>query len=575
MRKLQLDAWSPLSYKRSLGDQQTPGTASYQMPVWTGQHRRRLQAYQILQSYLSNSAREFQPGEPEDHREYGDPVLLRDTIMDMVLGNEQTIDVDGADGYDPDKDSNDADATAAWELQEWLRQAWVDEHGPLKLIEAERDAVGLGDAVYSLGWSSVKQRCRIRVWDPGFYFPVYNDENDDDYPERVHIAWEIEDDRDTVRQQTSSRVTVRRLTWELVDLPDGETRSYPWNDEPSTKTCLYTDATWQMDTSARDVDDLQERNAVYAVGEDGEPISRVDVGYDFIPVVHVTNSVALKDGYGQSSLLMVMQVLDDLARGETQLAAAAETVANPQLVLKKASLGNTRPGMSPGETWEVGDGDLSVLDTSRSLDALTGRLAYLQDKLERNARTPAAILGRVKPSDFPSGVALSMTFGPADRMVSKMRLVREPKYKILLKFLWRINIAGDVQDIPQVWHDASVQFGSFMPADKQAVVQQVTQLRETNPPIISLETAIDMLRAVGIEVNEATDEIAAITSMDFVGALALYDATQDMSLVADYLQVKIEEPEPPVVVAPPNPDPTDPDAPPVDPNAPPVPPPPG
>jgi hypothetical protein len=547
-RRLQLDSWSPLSYKGALGGPDLPSTSKYAMPVWTGEHARRLQAYQILQAYLDNAAREFLPDTPKDHREYGDPALLRDTIMDSVLGDEQQINVDGAGSYDPEGD-DDPEATAAWELQEWLRQAWADEHGPLKMVEAERDAVGLGDAVYSIGWSTDKNRARIRVWDPGFYFPVVEDGNDDDFPNRVHIAWEVQDDRPGVN---GPRVKVRRLTWELVELPPGETRTYAWSDQPSTKTCLYTDATWQIDTARREVDDLQAGAAVYAVDPGGIELNQVDLEMDFIPVVHITNSVALKDGFGRSSLMLVTQILDDIARGDTQLAAAAETVANPTPVLKKATLGGKQPAWNPGETWEVGDGDLTLLDTSRSLEALTGRLGYLQDKLERNARTPAALLGRVKPSEFPSGIALQMTFGPLGRMVARMRLARNPKYRVLLRFLWRVNLANGASDVPASWFEAEMVFGSFMPADRAAVVQHVTQLRGTTPPTISLETAIDMLAAAGIEIDETTEEILQIQARDFAGALALYDATSDIGLVSEYLQVTIEQPPAP---EPPNPDP--------------------
>src|SRR5690349_14885107 len=97
-----------------MGTRATPGTSVGIAPRWVGpDNARRLIAYIILQAYFDNTARVFlhsDVGTPaSDHREYGDAITLRDTIMGALLGDDQTIVVDGAD-RDPDaEDIEDGD----------------------------------------------------------------------------------------------------------------------------------------------------------------------------------------------------------------------------------------------------------------------------------------------------------------------------------------------------------------------------------------------------------------------------------------------------------------------------------
>lgn len=546
LRAFVQDNWTPLSYKRTMGNTSSPGSV-FTQPVWVGEHQRRLTAYQLLQSYLDNAARYYLPDADIDaqqlHREYGDPALLRDTILDALLGQSQQIEVEGA--ADAGKEGAPAEAQSAADLQDWLRQLWDDERGQLKLIEVERDAVGLGDGVYTIGWSAQKGRPRVRVWDPGFYFPVLVDGNEDDFPERVHIAWEI--DRTAQETPAGGQVNVRRLTWELVDLDTPVKR--PWNDTASTQTCLYTDATWLWNPGqTTTIDQLDPMQAVYAVGDDGLPVHRVDMQVDFLPVVHIPNTVAVKEHYGRSSIATILQLLDDLASADTDLAAAGVTVGNPTMTLEKGTLGTTEPTYKPGEVWETGDGKLALLDNSRGLDALLKLVEHLLSRLSVNARVPESIMGRIKPSEVPSGVALALSFGPLSGMITKMRLSREDKYPILFRFIWRMALAGRMPNVPPAWYPTTLAFGSFLPSDLASVVELVVKLRSATPPVISAETAIDILVSAGMNVDDAQEEVTRIEARDFAGAAELHNATGSAQLAADYLQVDLPAPPPTIAV---------------------------
>jgi hypothetical protein len=666
-----LDAWTPLSFKRAMGNRRTGGH-EWVAPGWVGDHARRLMAYRVLQSYQDNAARVFLGTKPEDevdqHREYGDPALIVSQVVAALLGAEQTIVVDGASEWvdeepknpnqdrideigrlkavpDPTPDTrgegpvaqfeaaaagdpetgtpaltppdpaagpdpvdeadveagrgaleaqqalddelaeltaekNSPETEAAHEMQEWLDQWAKDERLSIKMLEAERNAVGLGDGVYVLGVNRKKKRTRLRVFDPGFYFPVLTDGNEDDFPERVHIAWEMESDRPEVR-------LIRRMTWELgpirgveqdgragvlrravqtvfgaeVTPLDGDvlgedgtiTRELPWNDEPADVTCYYSDGVWEIDTSKTDIDDLTEMNVRWVEDEEG-PINARDLQIDFIPVVHLPNTVALANHYGRSTLSTVLQILDDIANADTDLQGASATAGNPVLALQGSSFQKERPTYRPGEILETGDGKMSVLDTSHSLDAILKYVESLLKRLSVNVRVPESVLGRVKASEVPSGVALALSFGPLASMVSEMRLVRDEKYTLLLKMAWRMALAAQFEDVPAEWIDSKLEFGSYLPQDMQSAVEMVTKLLTTQPASISLETAVLMLQAAGLPIEDAVAEVDRIQSRDFVGADNLLTATGDEDGVFEYLGRErppgLESIKPPPVVLP-------------------------
>lgn len=547
--ELIFDAWSPLSFKQRHGAR-SQVALGWSPPSWVGEHARRLEAYTILRAYVDNTAREFSGAETraeiDRRREYGDAALLANAIMGALLGEGQTIAVEGADEETPEP--------GAVELQGWL-QAWADdERLGLKMIETERRAVTLGDGVYSLGWNDEKGRPRLRVWDPGFYFPVLDDGNEDDFPKRVHIAWEYEDDAAKAR----GKVKVRRITWEMgpivpanvpgllaglftePELQDGDRwaedgrieRDVPWSDDPVTQTCYLTDATWTLDRAKQTVDDLTEADAEYTWDVEG-PINRRDLFLDFIPVVHVPNTVSLLEHYGRSSLATILQILDDLSAADTDLAGAAATTGTPPIALQGATMGGKSLTYRPGEILETGDGKMTVLDTSKSLDALIKYVEFLLKRLSVNSRTPEAVLGRVTPSEVPSGLALALGFGPLEQMVGEMRLVRDEKYPLLLKFAHRIALANGADGVPTETLRAEVQLGTFMPQDQAEAVKTVTQLLVAKA--ISLETAVGILIDAGFPIKDALKEVEAIQSRDFESANLLLEALGSPELVAEFL----------------------------------------
>ena len=591
-RAVVIDAWSWLNYKPIYSDPRgmphrrafPEAKASWVPP----EDERRLAAYKLLQAYDNNQAAELAEvmdgPEAREKREFGDPSLFIDAILAHVLGREQTITVPGAE--DPD---SDADTAMAERVQNLLRDWAEDELLPMRVQQTERKAVALGDGVYRLAWDPGKQRATIRAVDPGFYFPVLA-EDDGEFPTRVHFAWELPEDP---RRDLKARI--RRITYEIApigpataagvsedgrairavrttegadgqlipvlgqgDLADPDTgtvtRLYPWNDQPSGVTCYLTDATWNLDDlkGQVDVDSLPLDKATFATRSDGEVLDHLDLLIDFLPVVHVPNTVpAAEEHWGQSSLAKVLQVFDDLQGSDTDTARASATTGLPIVGVSGV---NARDNMhvAPGQVWTLGEnGRITTVDTSSALRELREYGHDLEDRAAKVSRLPAVALGTVDPSKAPSGYALDISLGPLDSLIGGMRLARDHKYALLLKFVQRLHLAGQHPD----WLGTAVQparlvFGPYKPTDKAGVLEQVTN--GVDKGVISKETGIRMLMEAGFPIDDAEDELKRIDARSFAAAVQLTDALNNPEETARFLGRQApDEPETPAVILPP------------------------
>lgn len=592
-RALIIDGWSWLNYKPVFSDPQgMPNRRVFPeaQAVWVPDaDQRRLAAYKLLAAYDNNQAAELAavmdgPGARE-RREFGDPSMFIDALLAHVLGREQHITVPGAE-HDGDGQA-DPETAAAEKVQDLLRDWAEDELLPMRMQQAERKAVSLGDGVYRLAWDPTKKRVTLRVTDPGFYFPIIGEDDDaGEYPDRVHFAWELSED-----PKRGLKQRIRRITFELAPIgpatatgvddtgrravrapltaegPDGEltpvlgrgdvlnpdtggiTRQYAWNDDPSGITCYLTDATWQIGDLRGDidVDTLPLGLAQFATRSDGEVLDRLDLYIDFIPVLHVPNTVPpAEEHWGQSSLAKVLQVFDELQGSDTDSARASATTGLPMVAISGAGSDRSDYAIGPGAVLKLGqDGHLFTVDTSPALRELREHRHDLADRAATVARLPAVALGTLDPSKVPSGFAMQVSLGPLDSLIGSMRLARDHKYSLLLKMVQRLNLAGQhpdwagVQVLP-----AKMVFGPYTPTDKAAVLEQVTAGVDK---VISLETAVQMLIEAGFPIDDARAEIERIQSRQFEKARALADATGDTGAVGNFLGVKLN-PDP---VAPP------------------------
>lgn len=599
VRQLVIDAWSWLNYKPVMADPHRPGHRAFPELAsgWLpDDDMRRLAAYKLLAAYDSNQAGQLAAVSGDikglERRELGDASKLIDTALGYLLGSEQSIVVPGAEHADDDDPP--PGAAGAADLQDRLRQWAEKELLPLRIQQTERCAVRCGDGVYTLAWEPTKERVLLRTYDPGWYFPEWDEGEQDaqEYPDRVHFAWELPAD-----PRNGIKARVRRITYELGPIgpatapgrtadgraireeavgADGDPlltvgdsldpltgsilRPYPWAPgKPSGTTCYLTDAEWLLDDlkGSHDVYNLPAAKAAYRVRSDGEVLNRLDLLCDFIPVVHIPNSIP--DGgehWGKSTLGSVLQLLDELSATDTDSASASATTGTPIIGLAGARLPIDRTTGQPlpvrveaGTVWQLSDtGSMSTLNTAPQLAELRLRIDHLLDRIAGNSRITSAGLGTLDPAAVPSGYALQLALGPLDALVAAMRLARDHKYLLLLRMVQRLHQAGRVwpagESLP-----AKLAWGPHTPTDRAAVLADVTQ--GYNAGVFSLETAVRMLQDAGYPIEDITEEIDRIQRRSFDQAARLADATGDNAAVREYLHLPKADPGvPPVPLIP-------------------------
>ena len=283
------DLWAPLSHRPLM---QGGGPKELQAPGWVGAHdKRRLHAYQVLRAMMDCTARwhladdPARPNKENEWREFGDPAVFVERIAAGVLGEEQTIVVDGAGDAIPAEPELDRPpsppaespddhpevaaiaaevyeaAVAAWaeraraqldewliahqrqpalvERQKWLRR-WADDVRLADLLaENEREhIVPLGSGCYALGWDSAGRRPRVDIYEPDVYFPDLASAEGGAYPTRVDLVWPFmaapAGDPDAEEEEF-----VRRRTYELVPVIEAEAAAAAHPDISSISAPLY------------------------------------------------------------------------------------------------------------------------------------------------------------------------------------------------------------------------------------------------------------------------------------------------------------------------------------------------
>ncbi|MDT3396339.1 hypothetical protein RKE29_06740 [Streptomyces sp. B1866] len=550
LRSLIIDAWW-LNYKPVMANRSRPGGKAFAdvTASWVPDADfRRLAAYKLLAAYDNGQAGQLAAAAgaegAEERRELGDAAKVIDTALGYLLGSEQTITVDGAEHASEEGPS--VDALAAAELQERSR-GWAEkENFPLRVQQAERCAVRCGDGVYTLAWEPAKGRVLLRTVDPGFYFPEWPEDEQDaaEFPTRVHFAWELPEDR-----ARGVKARARRITYELgwigaatrtVTARDGRpvrepvlgadgalafvsgdlfdagtgriTRVYPWAlGAPSGITCYFTDAEWLLDDlkGGHDVYHLPEGKARYRVRSDGGVLHRLDLMVDFIPVIHLTNTIPdAGEHWGQPVVAKVMQALDELSATDSDASAASATTGTPIIGLSGARLPVDRTTGQPkpvkvraGEVWQLNEGGhLEALDTSRQLAELRSRTDQLLDRIAVNSRLTSAGLGTLDPGAVPSGYALQLALGPLDSLIASMRLARAHKYVLLLRMVCRLHQAGQAWPAGETL-PARLVWGPHTPTDRAAVLDEV--VKGVTAGVLALETGVRMLAGAGYPIEDA------------------------------------------------------------------------
>ena len=553
-------------------DHKTGGTGqSLGSPTWVTdiQDLRRLRAYLIAGAYMESVARHMVPDsspKKKEWREHGDPAAVVARFAAAVLGDALTIRVPGADIQLPDTPpvmsppvELDGDATPVekagfdahmrvWETQSLTKiEAWEADHEQQPGLIARQDylrswadrtrweaqtreeqaelVVPLGDgvSVYKVDPESSPTR---ELWDPDSYFPVFIEGNVTEFPDKVHLAYEIE-------RADSSR-WVRRVTYELVAFTEFEgatpSTSVPYQDEPVTKTCLLTDAWFNLENAEGDIGDLESPNEFEQVwdGTAWIDLDEHDLGIDFIPIIHKTPKSATRTHFGQGLLTRPAQLWDEIANSDTDSGRASALNGNPPMVASDLAPAPDAKGtisLGPGKVLPGGkDAKLTALDMTNNLKAATDYSELLRDRVSGVMSIPGGLWGRpVDQGAVASGKAWLLSFTAFIQEIRDRRLTLDPKLRLEMKIVQRLAI---VANDPKLFgdttvYDAFVEFGSYMPTDLGELIEQITALAEQG--LMEPGLCFRLLEAAGMEIGTVRLVVEQIQFRDTVRALDLQD----------------------------------------------------
>lgn len=573
--ELVIDQYSSLAHKAGLDPHKPLELAPSWVPV---DGKRRLTAYMVLAAYLGNVARLLQTDltklQQNETREQGDARLLVNRIVAGVVGVEPGLRVVGSTDppalepelpEQPPPAENEEDptlaavltrrrevweqeverATAAWEqawaqwprttaAQDWLERWQAHVRYGAKVYESETEGtVPLGDGVLVMGFDEDGVYPTLTVYEPDAYHPVLDDTNTDEFPQKVHLAWEFEGN--------DGKRFVRRITHELLEVPS---YTLPWG-ETTTMECHLTDKTWALDgTGLTGWSDLDEGSGSAETLADGTPVDQLPLGINWLPVLHMPNTPSTQDHFGRSSISNIIQLLDSIIAVDTDIERAAAVAGVPIL----GHEGDTPAGKVTLKPGAIIEGKLTPLDLAPAVLALRD---LQQDQLERlsiNSEVPGPVMGRVNANVVPSGVALSIMFDPFDKLVGTLRLTRAAKYPLLGKWAMRWAQVRDTLDVdlgegPTPLCEAL--FPDIGIRDLAGVVTWVTQLLNANS--ISHSTALKVLQDNGVPIDDAQAELERITREDLDGAVKVADATGSEAAAAERLGIHVDPPTPPPV----------------------------
>jgi hypothetical protein len=194
------------------------------------------------------------------------------------------------------------------------------------------------------------------------------------------------------------------------------------------------------------------------------------------------------------------------------------------------------------------DGDASILDTSKTLDALLKHSERLTQLIARNTRLGQVLLGysqsltgQTAAGSGASGYAIRLGFVTAEALEREMSIVREDKYGLLARMVLRFAQANGLIPTGQT-PDVVAVLGKGLPADRAASIVEVTSLLSTHA--ISTYTAVLMLVDAGLPIEDAQEEVRRIQSERYDVAVGIVEATGNVEAASKYMGVKYEPPPP-------------------------------
>lgn len=593
-----IDRYSGFDHRAAEGAESN--SAMVTPPPWVTklEDKRRIVSYRIAKATQETVARFFHERDTAgssdyyQNREHGHAAAYADRLAGSIIGEDPTIQVEGADNLVPNRpalprkpeklpdDADEIDKLASeaenefyksecrrlideWKerataqprrvaRQKWL-QRWAHDKQFWQAIREneEEHVVPLGDGVLllSLDENSMPD---IEVCGPDGFHKVWKENSRSEFPDRVHLEWTIH----RMDQAGYPVSYLRRITYELLTVESPWTPAY--QTKPATRRCYYSEAEWRLDAGGifrnngtpYDIDELPLDWATFIEvqhpfePERTVPADRVPLPVDFIPVVHMKHTLG---AWGRSAYARVMALLDDMNAVDTAAALVANLCGEPPIMF---SGGVVEEDLVLGAAAAINlgpEGKGAKLGFADELRALIEQGGALERQFMKMTSLSSELSGR--ENNEQSGRAIGLKMTPFRQTILAARLARQHPVDLVLKFVQRLAIIGQSEgfDGTDVMN-ASVKWGTFIPEDLAALVEQITLLRDRG--LLTDSDVYDLLVAAGLDLRDPDASLTELRSMNVKIAVPLSQILGRRA-AAEFLDRDFDEEDPSLQAQPP------------------------
>lgn len=546
---------SLLNFKRAIDQLNRVGVNFRYIP---DEHRRRLKAYELLESFYYNYSRDyrFSPDSGETSQndsifEAGDAQWICDTIKAKLFGDKIDIAIEMPDELkEIDALSvSGKDAARLGELEElrdslaareaYMRRWWKNNNIRIDIDKNEQKASYLGDCAYLIEWIMEKvegewiSRPSIKTYDPGFVYPFFNCndkslDGNDMVKDRVILAWEETSRAILDNVGEDQYFVIYREIYELRVNKSGDEK------------CFRKSGYYKYNGSENiDLLNLIDGNLLDESGAKWE-----DLGIDFMPVLIVPNIEVEGHDFGLSNLHFLIGVIDGIInndsdiRKNSELLGGASVFASGKDVRLAIDPVTKKPmpiAIQPNTFYPLGEGgSATLLDTSGMQKALLDTHDVLEKKMLRNSKITEIGAGRVEVSQL-STISIKLLMQPLLDKINPMRDQRNRRYSTMFYYVQRLfQLKGTPEEkklFASPLYDFTIKWGNILPGDEKAKLEEYAAFGALTDDQTVLERMKDDGEPVNVQTvlerrkTQKAEQVAA--NADLFGLRAGADQNQE------------------------------------------------
>ena len=286
-------------------------------------------------------------------------------------------------------------------------------------------------------------------------------------------------------------------------------------------------------------------DALFLVNEWGQPQTEMRKGpplttyadedlspeIDQIPIYHISNEFEPGEEWGSSEMRGIERLMVAINQGITD---EEVTLVMEGLGVYATDSGPPVDDEGQEVAWNIGPGrvvekppgsDFERVSAEQNVQPYQDHLAYLHGQLDESVGINDVTAGRVDVITAQSGVALMLRMAPLFARLDEKELHITDVHNNLLYDLRKWFKAYESINLDSIrWMPS---YGDRLPINKSELLQQIVQMVQTTPPMISTSEARRMLTRAGFKFTDDTELFAEILQerSDFIKVVSDAEAT--------------------------------------------------